>query len=143
MNSIALPVDVSDARSTRDVRNDRAFAWIVGAAGVFVLVALISAAFSMFWGGRLAFQTFGLKFLWTDAWDPVNQVFGALVPIYGTLVTAFVAMLIAVPVSFGIAMFLRTRSAGHLKFEHTRSCRCTERSINAYPVAISGKSTFR
>ena len=60
----------------------------------------------MFWGGRLAFETFGLEFLWTDAWDPVSQKFGALVPIYGTLVTAFIAMLIAVPVSFGIAMFL-------------------------------------
>ncbi|MUV15181.1 phosphate ABC transporter permease subunit PstC [Noviluteimonas gilva] len=107
MNSIALPAaDHSDDRSSRDVRNDRAFAWIVGTAGVFVLVSLIAAAFSMFWGGRLAFDTFGLKFLWTDVWDPVNQTFGALVPIYGTLVTAFVAMLIAVPVSFGIAMFL-------------------------------------
>jgi len=106
MNSIALPTAAIDDRAARDVRNDRRFAWIVGIAGVFVLVSLVAAAFSMLWGGRLAFQTFGLKFLWTDAWDPVNQVFGALVPIYGTLVTAFVAMLIAVPVSFGIAMFL-------------------------------------
>jgi phosphate transport system permease protein len=73
---------------------------------VFVLVSLVAAALSMAWGGRLAFETFGFKFLWTDAWDPVNQQFGALVPIYGTLVTAFIAMLIAVPVSFGIAMFL-------------------------------------
>jgi len=107
MNSIALPTaSVHDDRASRDVRNDRRFAWIVGTAGVFVLVSLVAAAMSMLWGGRLAFQTFGLKFLWTDAWDPVNQVFGALVPIYGTVVTAFLAMLIAVPVSFGIAMFL-------------------------------------
>ena len=107
MNSIALPAhDTHDARASKDVRNDRTFGWIVGAAGVFVLVSLAAAAFSMLWGGRLAFQHFGLKFLWTDAWDPVGQVFGALVPIYGTIVTAVVAMLIAVPVSFGIAMFL-------------------------------------
>lgn len=107
MNSIALPAsDTHDARASKDVRNDRTFGWIVGAAGVFVLVSLAAAALSMLWGGRLAFEKFGLKFLWTDAWDPVNQVFGALVPIYGTIVTAVVAMLIAVPVSFGIAMFL-------------------------------------
>lgn len=60
----------------------------------------------MLWGGREALQKFGIKFLWTDAWDPVAQNFGALVPIYGTLVTAFIALLIAVPISFGIAMFL-------------------------------------
>lgn len=106
MSALALPADEIDARASRDVRADTRFRWIVGSAGVFVLVSLIAAALSMFWGGRLAFQTFGLKFLWTDAWDPVGQNFGALVPIYGTVVTAFLAMLIAVPVSFGIAMFL-------------------------------------
>ena len=106
MSAIALPVSDIDDRAKRDGRADRAFRWTVGIAGVFVLVSLVAAALSMLWGGRLAFQTFGLKFLWTDAWDPVGQVFGALVPIYGTLVTALLAMAIAVPVSFGIAMFL-------------------------------------
>ena len=107
MNSTVLPVQhATDDRSSRDVRNDRTFAWVVGTAGVFVLVSLVAAALSMLWGGRAAFEKFGLKFLWTDAWDPVNQVFGALVPIYGTVVTAILAMVIAVPVSFGIAMFL-------------------------------------
>ena len=106
MSAIALPAAEIDARASRDVRADTRFRWIVGSAGVFVLVSLVAAALSMLWGGRLAFQTFGLKFLWTDAWDPVGQNFGALVPIYGTVVTAFLAMLIAVPVSFGIAMFL-------------------------------------
>ena len=95
-----------DARAAHDATADRTFRWIVGAAGVFVLVALVAAALSMFWGGRAAFEKFGLAFLWTDAWDPVGQEFGALVPIYGTVVTALLAMLIAVPVSFGIAMFL-------------------------------------
>lgn len=107
MNATALPSQpITDDRASRDVRNDRTFAWVVGTAGVFVLVSLVAAALSMLWGGRLAFEKFGLQFLWTDAWDPVNQVFGALVPIYGTVVTAILAMIIAVPVSFGIAMFL-------------------------------------
>jgi len=73
---------------------------------LFVLVALGGAALSMLWGGRAAFAKFGFGFLWSKTWDPVGQQFGALVPIYGTLVTALIAMVIAVPVSFGIAMFL-------------------------------------
>ena len=98
--------DAAARRSVVDARADRGFRWLVTAAGVFVLLSLLGAAFSMFWGGREAFATFGLKFLYTDVWDPVNHQFGALVPIYGTLVTALIAMLIAVPVSFGIALFL-------------------------------------
>jgi phosphate transport system permease protein len=104
MNAIAL--SASDRRNDNDVRADRGFRWLVTAAGLLVLVALAAAALSMLWGGREAFAKFGFAFLWSDAWDPVNQQFGALVPIYGTLVTALIAMLIAVPVSFGIAMFL-------------------------------------
>jgi phosphate transport system permease protein len=73
---------------------------------MFVLVGLGAAAFSMLWGGRAAFEKFGLGFLWSDTWDPVGQQFGALVSIYGTVVSALIAMIIAVPVSFGIAMFL-------------------------------------
>jgi len=82
------------------------FRWLVTGAGVLVLVSLAAAALSMLWGGRAAFEKFGIEFLWRDAWNPVQQDFGALVPIYGTLVTALIAMVIAVPVSFGIAMFL-------------------------------------
>ena len=89
-----------------DAFADRAFRWLVTGAGVLVLVALGAAAFSMLWGGREAFSAFGIGFLWSREWDPVGQHFGALVPIYGTVVTAIIAMIIAVPVSFGIAMFL-------------------------------------
>ena len=106
MNSIALPVPQNSDRDRRDQRADRGFRWLVTGAGVFVLVSLAAAALSMLWGGRAAFEKFGIAFLWTDRWDAVQQEFGALVPIYGTVVTAFIAMLIAVPVSFGIAMFL-------------------------------------
>ncbi|HET7127033.1 MAG TPA: phosphate ABC transporter permease subunit PstC [Lysobacter sp.] len=104
MNAIALP-----ARADRDARDhaaDRGFRWLVTGAGLFVLAALAAAALSMLWGGREALHKFGPGFFVSKAWDPVGQQFGALVPIYGTLVTALIAMLIAVPVSFGIAMFL-------------------------------------
>jgi phosphate transport system permease protein len=60
----------------------------------------------MAWGGRLAFSTFGADFLSSTDWDAVNGRFGALVPIYGTLATAIIALVIAVPISIGIALFL-------------------------------------
>lgn len=105
MSSVALPA-IADERDRRDTRADTGFRWLVTAAGLFVLVSLAAAALSMLWGGREAFAKFGIAFLWTDQWDAVQQQFGALVPIYGTVVTAVIAMIIAVPVSFGIAMFL-------------------------------------
>ncbi len=104
MNATALPARAS--RDARDHAADRGFRWLVTGAGLVVLAALAAAALSMLWGGRAALHEFGLGFFVSKAWDPVGQQFGALVPIYGTLVTAAIAMLIAVPVSFGIAMFL-------------------------------------
>jgi phosphate transport system permease protein len=53
-----------------------------------------------------AIQHFGLSFIWTNAWNPVTQVFGALIFIYGTVVTAFIALAIATPLSIAIALFL-------------------------------------
>jgi len=57
----------------------------------------------------------GLSFLWTAQWDPVQEHFGGLVMIYGTLVTSLIALVIAVPVSFGIALFLTELSPRWLK----------------------------
>src|SRR4051812_13203503 len=99
------PVDLARV-AARDAFVDRVFKGIFASAGWFVLIALIATAVSMLWGGREAFATFGWSFLFSSDWDAVNHKFGALVPIYGTLVTALIAMLIAVPVSFGIALFL-------------------------------------
>ena len=90
----------------KDRRLDGLFRWTVTACAALVLVTLAGAALSMLWGGREAFAAFGPAFLWTDRWDAVQHQFGALVPVYGTLVTALIALLIAVPVSFGIALFL-------------------------------------
>jgi phosphate transport system permease protein len=104
MNS--TPPVADHLRERRDALADRGFRWLVTGAGVLVMAALAAAALSMLWGGREAFAKFGIGFLWSNTWDPVGQQFGALVPIYGTVVTAIIAMIIAVPVSFGIAMFL-------------------------------------
>jgi phosphate transport system permease protein len=99
-------VPVTERQQRRDHRNDRWFHGGVMACGLFVLVALLAAALSMLWGAREAFHTFGWHFIVSTDWDAVQKKFGALVPIYGTLVTAALAMIIAVPVSFGIALFL-------------------------------------
>ncbi len=71
---------------------------------VFILLAGILV--SLVYGSRETLIRDGLAFLWTNNWDPVAQQFGALVPVMGTVVSALLALLIAVPVSFGIAMFL-------------------------------------
>jgi phosphate transport system permease protein len=96
----------SDRRAARDHRHDAWFRRTMLGAALLVLLLLASIAGSTLWGGALAFKTFGFEFLTSTEWDVVNGKFGALVPIYGTLVTSFLALLIAVPVSFGIAIFL-------------------------------------
>ena len=93
-------------RSRRDARHDRLFRIVLLGCAMLVLLALLGTAGSTLWGGRLAFETFGWKFLVSEQWDAVNGRFGALVPIWGTLMTSLLAMLLAVPVSFGIALFL-------------------------------------
>ena len=104
MNAVALPAP--DAPNQRAARHDRAFRWVLTATVLFVLFTLAAAALSMLWGGRSVLQSEGLSFFTSSDWNPVEDKYGALVPIYGTLVTAIIAMVIAVPVSFGIAFFL-------------------------------------
>ncbi|CAM5435092.1 phosphate ABC transporter permease subunit PstC [Eoetvoesiella caeni] len=80
---------------------------------VFILLTAIMV--SLAYGSRETISTFGLSFLWTNDWDPVNNSYGALVPIIGTVATSFIALIIAVPVSFGIAMFLTELSPPWLR----------------------------
>lgn len=94
---------------------DRGFQAAAGAAALLVLAVLVATAASMFYGGLPAFRAFGVHFLYGTAWDPVHKQFAAGVAIYGTLVSSFIAMLIAVPVSFGIAVFLTEVAPGWLR----------------------------
>src|SRR5258705_2011559 len=73
---------------------------------LFVLFTLVGIIGALAWAAVPAFQKFGLGFFVTNVWDPVKLNFGALAPIYGTLVTSAIALVIGVPVSFGIALFL-------------------------------------
>lgn len=72
----------------------------------FVLALLLGILGSLVIGAMPSISKFGFGFLFTDAWDPVQENFGALAPIYGTLITSAIALLVGVPVSFGIAVFL-------------------------------------
>ncbi|MEZ5850139.1 MAG: phosphate ABC transporter permease subunit PstC [Hyphomicrobiaceae bacterium] len=87
-------------------RSDYAFAILTKAAAVGVLAVLNAIVVSLFHGAWPAFSTFGFGFFFSEAWNPVTEKFGALAPIYGTVVTAVIAMAIAVPIGLGIAIFL-------------------------------------
>ncbi len=108
--SAAMGLAIDEAlvarRSAGEARQDAAFRGALFAAAALVLLVLGAAALSMLWGGRMAFETFGWKFIISDDWDAVGRKFGAFVPIYGTLVSSAIAMIVAIPVSFGIALFL-------------------------------------
>ncbi|MCK9508583.1 MAG: phosphate ABC transporter permease subunit PstC [Pigmentiphaga sp.] len=71
-----------------------------------VLCILVAIVVSLAVGSQETLQKYGFSFLWSSEWDPVNNEYGALIPIVGTLVTSIIALIIAIPVSFGIALFL-------------------------------------
>ena len=106
MSATTSDLPIASRRDAADSRHDRWFRLLLTATAVFVLFSLAGAALSMLWGGRSVLSHEGLGFFFSTDWNPVENKYGALVPIYGTLVTALIAMVIAVPVSFGIAFFL-------------------------------------
>ena len=73
---------------------------------ILVLVALAAIMISLMFSAWPAFKKFGISFIWTEEWDIINEDFGAAIAIYGTLVSSVSALLIAVPLAFGIALFL-------------------------------------
>lgn len=85
---------------------DRAFKWLTLAMAfaVFVLIALIG--YELASGSHLAMQKFGWRFLISSDWDPVNDIYGALPVIFGTVVSSLIALIIAVPISVATAVYL-------------------------------------
>jgi phosphate transport system permease protein len=94
---------------------DTLFAVLAQAAAWLTLALLMGIIASLVLGAMPAIREYGLSFLWRSDWDPVENRYGGLVMIYGTLMTSFIALLIAVPVSFGIALFLTELSPTWLK----------------------------
>ena len=96
-----------DAASTRSFAlQDAIFARSTQFFALLVLVTLLAIVGSLVYGAWPTITQVGPKFLVDGAWDPVRSLFGGLAPLWGTIITATIAMVIAVPVSFGIAIFL-------------------------------------
>lgn len=102
-------------RTARTGIADRLFAWAARGAALLTLGLLVAIMASLLVGAWPAIRAFGLGFMTSAVWDPVRQEFGGLVMIYGTVVTSLIALVIAVPVSFGIALFLTELSPAWLK----------------------------
>jgi phosphate transport system permease protein len=100
----------ADAQRAKTLRRfhigDSAFKIITQISAITVLALLAGVIAALVHGSLPAWRAFGLDFLVTEKWNPVTEKFGALAPIYGTIVTSTIAMIIGVPISLGIAIFL-------------------------------------
>ena len=94
---------------------DALFRHVTRLAAISVFSVLAAILLSLLIGSGQSLMKFGAAFIFNPEWDPVKEEFGALIPIVGTLATATIAMMIAVPVSFGIALFLTELSPPWLK----------------------------
>ena len=110
MSSQSMPLETGNPNMVSIARRQRLqdifFHRITQAFSLLVLVALLGIIISLFVNALPAFQKFGLNFIWRVEWDIVNEEFGAAIAIAGTLASAGIALLIAVPLAFGIALFL-------------------------------------
>jgi phosphate transport system permease protein len=102
---IALPRPAA-ARYRRGAIGDFIFRHLTIVFALLVLLILGGIIVALIDGALPALRNFGVSFLYTDVWNPVTEHFGALAPIYGTLVTSAIAMAIGIPVAFGVAMFI-------------------------------------
>jgi phosphate transport system permease protein len=96
----------SRPRVTPGPMGDRVLHALTFGSAVLVLLVLGGVFVSLVHGSLPALQTFGFSFLASQTWNPATDVFGAAAPVYGTLVTSALALLIAVPVGLGISVFL-------------------------------------
>ena len=102
----AVALSAPPATQRKTSLGDPIFAAVATVSGVFVLLLLGSLILTLFIGGLPAFRRFGVGFLTSTEWDPVHEVFGAAVSVYGTLLTSILALAFAVPLAFGIAFYL-------------------------------------
>src|SRR6266851_587142 len=87
-------------------RVDNLFRYITMFAALAVIIIFIGIIYQLFRGSLPSLNTFGFNFLWSSDWNPVTQKFGALIAITGTLITSIIALMIGIPISFGIAVCL-------------------------------------
>jgi phosphate transport system permease protein len=103
MSAVTIPYQL---QLRREARSEYVFRFMTMGAALLVLALLAGVLLALLYGGWPALRTFRFGFLTTTIWNPVTEQFGALAPLYGTVVTSLLAMLLAVPLAFGIAIFL-------------------------------------
>ena len=103
MSSAVLPYKL---QLRREARTEHVFRFMTLAAAFLVLALLGGVLVALIYGSWPALRQFKFGFLSSSVWNPVTEQFGALAPLYGTVITSLVAMLLAVPLAFGIAVFL-------------------------------------
>lgn len=106
MAEATSPLATPGAQRAPSSVGDFLFAMLTRGAALVTLLLLGGIIVSLIISALPSIQKFGFAFLWMKDWDPPAEQFGALVPIYGTIITSVIALIIAVPVSFGIALFL-------------------------------------
>ena len=111
----ASPTSASAPGPNRQGLQDLIFKWTTWFFAVFVLLVMAGIIVSLVISAWPSIERFGFGFLTSSEWNPPKERFGALVPAYGTIVTSVIALIIAVPVSFGIALFLTELSPRWLK----------------------------
>ncbi len=116
---IAMPAEWSTPASDRERARDARFGAGMMITALFVLLTLATIIVTLLIGALPVLRVRGFAFFTSSEWDPVNAVFGALPAIYGTLVTSFIALLLAVPVSFLIAIFLTELCPARLRTIYT------------------------
>ena len=112
---VAPPTAAMNAVSRRFARVDSFYRNITRLAAFAVFGVLAGIIVSLYFGALPSINKFGIDFLWTNAWNPVTEKFGALAQIYGTFVSSLIAMALAVPVGIGIAIFLTELSPSLIK----------------------------
>ena len=111
--AMSQPPPIKKARS--GPMADRIFGWVAKGAAIGTLMLLLAILATLTMSAWPAIEKYGFSFLTSTVWDPVKDEYGGLVMIYGTLATSIIALVIAVPVSFGIALFLTELSPAWLK----------------------------
>ena len=111
----AGPARITARAGQRGALADKAFHGLTLVFAVLVLLVLCGVIAALIHGSLPALRTFGFDFLALQTWNPVTEQFGALAPIYGTLVTSAIAMLIGIPVAFGVALFITELCPAWLK----------------------------
>lgn len=110
MNPLNVPVETANPNMASIARRQRIqdvlFHRVTQSFSLLVLIALVGIIVSLFINAWPTFQKFGFNFIWRVEWDIINEEFGAAIAIVGTVASAGLAMLIAVPLAFGIALFL-------------------------------------